>query len=101
MNEQDSTAYFKNFACLINSLSSFQFVTVGTLVGYILSLGLNINEQNSLGNWLELVGQILLTFNAQEETISSNNDTSNNTTLLCKIQELEEKIRILEKKINN
>lgn len=101
MNEQDSTAYFKNFAYLINSLSSFQFVTVGTLVGYILSLGLSINEQNSLGNWLELVGQILLTFNAQEETISSNNDASNNISLLYKIQELEEKIRILEKKINN
>ena len=76
-------------------------MTVGTLVGYILSLGLSINEQNSLGNWLELVGQILLTFNAQEETISSNNDASNNTSLLYKIQELEEKIRILEKKINN
>lgn len=101
MNKQESTSYFKNFACLLNSLSSFEFVTIGVLIGYILSLGLNVNEQNSLGNWFELIGQVLLTFNAQEETLMSNTESNNNDELLSKINKLEEKLKQLEKNINN
>ncbi len=55
----------KNLTSIILKLSPFEFVTLGTIVGYILSVNLTINEQNSLGNWFELVGQIILTFNAQ------------------------------------
>ena len=56
---------FKNFANWINSLSPFEFTTLGTIVGYLISSVLTISEQNSVGNWFELVGQIILTFNAQ------------------------------------
>ena len=60
-----NTEYIKNLSSFILSLSSFEFVTAGTLAGYIISSVLTTQEQNSVGNWLELVGQIVLTFNAQ------------------------------------
>lgn len=70
MNQKDiedliNSEYFKNISSFILSLSPFEFVTVGTIVGYLLSINLTTAEQNSVGNWLELVGQIVLTFNAQ------------------------------------
>lgn len=55
----------RNLSSLILKLSPFEFVTVGTVIGYLLSVNLTVTEQNSLGNWFELVGQIILTFNAQ------------------------------------
>ncbi len=32
---------------------------LGTVLGFALTFPLNYNQQNSLGNWLELIGQIL------------------------------------------
>lgn len=55
----------KDLSSIILKSTPFEFVTLGTIVGYLLSANLTINEQNSLGNWFELVGQIILTFNAQ------------------------------------
>lgn len=55
----------KNLASYILNLSPFEFSTTATILGYALSLILTTAEQNSVGNWFELVGQILLTFNAQ------------------------------------
>lgn len=47
------------------TLSPLEFTTLGVILGYLLSCNLTIDQQNSLGNWFELVGQIILTFNAQ------------------------------------
>lgn len=55
----------KNISSIILKLSPFEFVTSATIIGYLLSVNLSVAEQNSLGNWFELVGQIILTFNAQ------------------------------------
>lgn len=55
----------KNLTSLILKFSPFNFVTSATIIGYLLSVNLTVVEQNSLGNWFELVGQIILTFNAQ------------------------------------
>lgn len=61
----------KNFASFLFSLSSFDFVLCATIIGYILSYPLTIDEQNSLGNFIELIGQIMLTFNAQNQTLQN------------------------------
>lgn len=55
----------KDFGSWILNLSPFEFTTLGTIVGYLIASVLSIQEQNSVGNWFELVGQIILTFNAQ------------------------------------
>lgn len=43
----------------------------GVVAAFLIAPTLNANEQNSLGNWLEEIGQILLTISAQ--TFNTNN----------------------------
>ena len=49
----------------MNKLSPTEFVSLGSLIGVILTQFINPNEQNTLLNFLELIGQILLTSYAQ------------------------------------
>lgn len=85
--------YIKNLSSFILSLSSFEFVTSGTIVGYLISTILTTQEQNSVGNWLELVGQIVLTFNAQG---SANLPPSPKQFI-----DLEKRVKELESKLKN
>lgn len=55
----------KSFASILSRLSPLEFASIGCLVGLIISAPLNSNEQNSIGNFLELVGQVVLTVQAQ------------------------------------
>ena len=48
---------------------------LGTVLGFALTGGLTYAQQNSLGNWLELIGQILDT-NASQGQLLQANDTS-------------------------
>lgn len=43
------------------------FVLVGEVIGAIVSEKLPINVQDSFGNWLQLIGQVILTYNAQQQ----------------------------------
>ena len=72
MENNDST--FINFANLISTLSPIEFTTLGVIVGYVLTISLDIQTQNSLGNWFELVGQILLTASAQGSATLTNEE---------------------------
>ena len=56
------------------------FTIIGCIVGLIVEDDFNANELNSIGNWLILVGQVLLTTAAQQQLINarySNNEGSN------------------------
>ena len=72
MENKDST--FINFANLISTLSPIEFTTLGVIAGYVLTISLDIQTQNSLGNWFELVGQILLTASAQGSATLTNEE---------------------------
>lgn len=43
------------------------FVVIGQILGNILAGNLPLNVQNSLGNWLGLVGQTIVTFAGQQQ----------------------------------
>ena len=86
---------FKSFAEWLNNLSPFEFTTLGTITGYLISSVLTVNEQNSIGNWFELVGQIILTFNAQGSNLQSSNN-QDYSNLYNKIQSLENEINKLK-----
>lgn len=80
-------------------LNSKTFTLSAVVVGFLLIGDLNPTEQNALGNWFELVGQILetngsYTFNDQNGNSSNDNsnDNSNNDT--------EQTINLLKKTIN-
>jgi len=60
---------FKNLASWIYSLNGYEFTLIATLVAFLISPNLSINEQNSLGNFFEQMGQTLLTIAAQNQTV--------------------------------
>ncbi|SHK29828.1 hypothetical protein SAMN02745163_03596 [Clostridium cavendishii DSM 21758] len=43
------------------------FTILGTIVGDVMAGNMPFNVQNAVGNWLELVGQIILVYNAQQQ----------------------------------
>lgn len=53
------------------------FSLIGVAVAVVLIDDLNASEQNSVGNWLELVGQYMLTHAAQQQLIESRLENSN------------------------
>lgn len=55
----------KYFSSKINKLSPLEFISLGCIISIIITQTIDPNEQNTLGNFLEMVGQILLTSYAQ------------------------------------
>ena len=96
LNNNENSFDFKNFSEWLFSLSSLDFVVIGTLAGVLIAKNLTINEQNTIGNFFELIGQVLLTINAQEYTLNSNRTNPNNIS----IEELNQKIEYLYKELN-
>lgn len=43
------------------------FIIIGEILGNIVAGSVPFNVQNSIGNWLQLVGQAILTYNAQQQ----------------------------------
>lgn len=87
---------FKDFAGWLYKLSPTEFVTLGTIASYLISYGLTVNEQNSIGNWLEMVGQIILTFNAQETTLSNASSQNNYNKIIDRLNELEKELKSIK-----
>ena len=59
------------------------FTLTGTAIGFILIEQLNQTEQNAIGNWLQLIGQMLETnaaYPVQDNNNNSNNDTNSNSS---------------------
>ncbi len=54
------------------------FSIIAVAVGYATVGNYNVNEQNSIGNWLILVGQYLLTHAAQQQLIEGRNANKQN-----------------------
>ena len=69
---------FKDFARWLTSLDPYEYSALSAVVGLILAKGLTVPEQNSVGNWLESVGQIILTVNAQASINTPNNSNDPN-----------------------
>lgn len=49
------------------SINPELFVIIGELLGAVWANQLPFNVQNAIGNWLQLVGQAILTYNAQQQ----------------------------------
>lgn len=47
------------------------FAILGTILGEVMAGNMPFNVQNAVGNWLELVGQIILVYNAQQQYFQS------------------------------
>ena len=56
------------------------FSVIGQVVGMAISGNLPFNIQNAVGNWLMLVGQVIITFNAQQQYFQSNKSSAYSQT---------------------
>lgn len=63
----------KNYANFLNKLSGNELAIIAMISGYYLSQNLTPEQQNSIGNFLEAVGQIMLCIGAQNQNIESIN----------------------------
>ena len=88
MNDFFNNDAFKNFvnsdynmlSKWLNTLDPYEFATIGVIAAFLIAPTLNPTQQNSIGNFLEEVAQILLTISAQQITVSQakkGNTTSN------------------------
>ena len=75
----------------LDSLNAYEFSLIGVIAAYIISISLNTNEQNSIGNFLEEVGQILLTISAQNMNLNNSQN--------IKIEEIMNEIEKLKMEI--
>lgn len=71
MNNQFDYNKFKDMSCgnflsYILTLSPNELSLLALGLGYLFSINLDTNQKNSLGNFLELIGQLMLAVSAQE-----------------------------------
>ena len=59
----------KNYAAFLNNLSPNELGVLASLLGLTLSQGLDYNEQNTLGNFLEAIGQIIQCIGTQGQNL--------------------------------
>lgn len=64
--------FFNNdIPCGFQDINPQLFTIIAQIVGDVISKDVPSNVQNSLGNWFCLVGQTLLTYNAQQQYFES------------------------------
>lgn len=78
------------FVDLLLSLNEYELTILGFAIGTLLAPTITVNQQNSLGNFFELIGQTLLTINAQAVNLQPQSPSR---------QELYERIKRLEQEI--
>lgn len=98
---------------IISNINSKTFTLSAVIIGYILIEDSTPAEQNSLGNWFMLIGQILCTNSAQQQVINNKNNTSTNQNMhtinsntkesekINEIEMMKKVIKALEQEINN
>lgn len=75
------------------SLNGTEFSILACIIGYALTINTTINEQASLGNFFELLGQFILTTSAQNYKVKSQN--------LPSIQDIESQIKNIYEILNS
>ena len=84
---------FREIEKSLLNLNAYEFTLFATLIGFLICDGLNYNEQQSLGNFFEMLGQTALTIGAQNQNLDNFDvDNQNNYDSL---------ILLLKNKIDN
>ncbi len=58
-------------------VDAYSYTTSAFVIGLLLIDNLTPAEQNSVGNWFMLIGQVLATSASQQQVINNYNNTSN------------------------
>jgi hypothetical protein len=68
---KDNNEFIKNYASFLSKLSGNELSIIAFISGYALAQGLTPEEQNSIGNLFEAVGQTLLCIGSQGQYLDS------------------------------
>lgn len=79
------------------SFTPAQFVLLATILGLLIARGIDDDEQESLGNFLATMGQVLQT--AASQSVFLETECKSNKKALDKINELKQQIWDLENEI--
>ncbi len=86
---------------IVFNIEPNSFATSAFLIGLILSQKLSLEEQDSIGNWLQLVGLTMQTYASQQITIDAskidNKDISNDSS---DIEKLKKTIKDIEEELD-
>ena len=86
---------------IVFNIEPNSFAASAFLIGLILSQKLSLEEQDSIGNWLQLVGLTMQTYASQQITIDAskidNKDISNDSS---DIEKLKKTIKDIEEELD-
>lgn len=91
---QDFDDFKRNISAFSNWLASippYEFSLAATIIAYMIAPSLSTSEQNAFGDWLEQVGQILLTISAQSSATPTKEE----------YEELEATVKRLQLEVEN
>lgn len=80
------------------NVDPYTFTGSAIIIGLLLTQELSVEEQDSVGNWLQLIGLIMQTYASQVATLDASKETKNNIdieTLKKAIKKMEEKLKSL------
>lgn len=63
---------------IVFNIDAYSFTTTAFLIGILLVQELSNEEQNTVGNWLQLVGLTMLTYASQYSMLHQNDTNENN-----------------------
>ena len=70
---KDASKSLNSLADYLLNLSAEEFSLLSFTLAFILAPTLNITQQNAIGNFFILFGQVLVTFNSQNNYLNNNN----------------------------
>lgn len=86
---------------IVFNIEPNSFATSAFLIGLILSQKLSLEEQDSIGNWLQLVGLIMQTYASQQITIDASKiDSKDKSNDGSDIEKLKKTIKDIEEELD-
>ena len=83
---------------MVFPIEPYGFTTSAFLIGLILVQRLSIEEQDSIGNWLQLVGLTMQTYASQKATLDANNSPQQDNS--SDIENLKKAIKDIEEELD-
>lgn len=69
---------YKSLSDFLFSFSGNEFAIFASIIGFVISQNLDIDQVNSLGNFFECVGQFMLSKASQDQVINNRRQNNNN-----------------------
>lgn len=80
-------------------IDPYTFTGSAVIIGLLLTQELSANEQDSVGNWLQLIGLVMQTYSSQVITLEAETDKEENDleTVKKTIKKIQERLEKIEK----